>query len=317
MTNSSAGTAAQASSVAGNGTGTGYFGIAGANYSAYPIYTGRAYALGSTGIVLGTNGVAPAVFAINSVEVGRWSSVSPGVLQVGLSGTTIGSVGFENNTSGSVLLQAPNSVVLSGTVTLPNATDTLTGKATADTLTNKTLASSTDTLGGVTMGLGSDATGDVYYQLRRRPHPASHRHLRLRPHRVRRPAGVGDGGGRLQHQRRLHDALRRRPEPVCLRCRRRSRRNHGLQQRRSPDQRRRHTLVRYGAGRERGHWRHRERLGGIYPNDRLRERHRFNLHLSDRPLQNAGQNGLVQHPNTRCRQALASAGRRSRSPDSH
>lgn len=31
------------------------------------------------------------------------------------------------------------------------------------TLTNKTITSSTNTLGGVTMGLGSDATGDIYY----------------------------------------------------------------------------------------------------------------------------------------------------------
>src|SRR5690348_2005762 len=33
-----------------------------------------------------------------------------------------------------------------------------------DTLTNKTLAGTTDVLGGVTMTLGSDATGDIYYR---------------------------------------------------------------------------------------------------------------------------------------------------------
>jgi hypothetical protein len=38
------------------------------------------------------------------------------------------------------------------------------GAATTNTLTNKTLASTTDVLGGVTMTLGSDATGDMYYR---------------------------------------------------------------------------------------------------------------------------------------------------------
>lgn len=38
------------------------------------------------------------------------------------------------------------------------------GTTDTQTLTNKTLASSTDILGGVTMTLGSDATGDIYYR---------------------------------------------------------------------------------------------------------------------------------------------------------
>ncbi len=42
--------------------------------------------------------------------------------------------------------------------------DTYVGRTTADTLTNKTIVSSTDVIGGVTMTLGSDATGDVYYR---------------------------------------------------------------------------------------------------------------------------------------------------------
>jgi len=35
---------------------------------------------------------------------------------------------------------------------------------TTDTLTNKTIADATDKLGGVTMDMGSDATGDLYYR---------------------------------------------------------------------------------------------------------------------------------------------------------
>ena len=46
----------------------------------------------------------------------------------------------------------------------PAASDTVVELAQTQTLTNKTIASSTDVLGGVTLTLGSDATGDIYYR---------------------------------------------------------------------------------------------------------------------------------------------------------
>jgi hypothetical protein len=55
-------------------------------------------------------------------------------------------------TTGGAILSVPSV----GT-TLISDTDTV-------SLTNKTLSSTTDVLGGVTMTLGSDATGDVYYR---------------------------------------------------------------------------------------------------------------------------------------------------------
>lgn len=65
--------------------------------------------------------------------------------------------------SGSSTLKAPSTG--GGTATLFPGTDTIAGVAATQTLTNKTIASTTDTLGGVTMILtGSDATGDTYYR---------------------------------------------------------------------------------------------------------------------------------------------------------
>lgn len=49
------------------------------------------------------------------------------------------------------------------TVTFP-LTGTLATLAGSETLTNKTLTASSNVLGGVTMTLGSDATGDIYYR---------------------------------------------------------------------------------------------------------------------------------------------------------
>ena len=67
-------------------------------------------------------------------------------------------------TGAAITLNATQAVVGANTYTWPSATDTLVGRASTDTLTNKTLTSSTDVLGGVTMTLGSDATGDMYYR---------------------------------------------------------------------------------------------------------------------------------------------------------
>jgi hypothetical protein len=54
-----------------------------------------------------------------------------------------------------------------GTLKITTPTNTATSVATIDgmqTLTNKTLTASNNTLGGVTMTLGTDATGDIYYR---------------------------------------------------------------------------------------------------------------------------------------------------------
>lgn len=85
-------------------------------------------------------------------------------LLLGTAGSAVGNIGFRNATSGTVTLAPATGALGTVTLTLPTATDTLVGKATTDTLTNKRpqprTASST-TASTLTPDLSS---ANVYYR---------------------------------------------------------------------------------------------------------------------------------------------------------
>lgn len=90
------------------------------------------------------------------------ATISGGDLTVGQAGSVAGRILLSNATSG-VTTIAP-AVTGGGTITMPSGSGTILTQTSTQNLTNKTLTSNTNVLGGVTMTLGSDATGDIYYR---------------------------------------------------------------------------------------------------------------------------------------------------------
>jgi hypothetical protein len=163
--NNSAGTGAESDFTASNGTGNASFGLGGASYTTVTFLQNRAYVYadaGTLGTVITSAGANPIIFGVSNVEVGRFNGVTAGQFSIGVAGTLQGKLNIASPTANSMVLTPAASAT--GTATIQSGTYNIVGNSTTDTLTNKTLSSSTDVLGGVTMTLGSDATGDIYYR---------------------------------------------------------------------------------------------------------------------------------------------------------
>lgn len=109
---------------------------------------------GSSGNLLTADGAGGCTTDTNA-------SLTNGALTLGPSGTP-GSVTFGNATTGTITLQPVTGALGTVTLSLPAATDTLVGQSTADTLSNKTLASPIVTGGFNATGLV--ALGDLATQ---------------------------------------------------------------------------------------------------------------------------------------------------------
>ncbi len=77
---------------------------------------------------------------------------------VGVAGSAVGSLGFQNLTSGTVTLQPATGALGASVLSLPAITDTLVGRANSETLTNKTINGANNSL---TVRLANDVTGNL------------------------------------------------------------------------------------------------------------------------------------------------------------
>jgi hypothetical protein len=94
--------------------------------------------LANNAIVIGSGGT-------NVQTVSGLTTDGVSAVTLGVAGSSVGAVNFNNATSGTLSLKPVTGALGTATLSLPAATDTLVGKATTDTLTNKSMSGASNT----------------------------------------------------------------------------------------------------------------------------------------------------------------------------
>lgn len=134
--------------------------------------------LQATGVVIqgGAAGSSPLIRTISSNtneglqlsskgtgSITLMSTTASVTVNLGIPGAVAGVLAFSASTAGSQNVSVTGTAA-GGTAALPIGSYNILGDTIAATLTSKTMTASSNVLGGVTMTLGSDATGDIYYR---------------------------------------------------------------------------------------------------------------------------------------------------------
>lgn len=119
--------------------------LRGDNTWAVPAGGGGSGTVTNTGGNLTANALVLGAGTVDTKVVAGIVTDGTSKITLGVSGTSVGGVVFNNGTSGSVTVAPVTGALGTVTLSLPAATDTLVGRATTDTLTNKDLTSGTNT----------------------------------------------------------------------------------------------------------------------------------------------------------------------------
>ena len=150
ITNTSTGVNSFAGFLAYNSNGNATFGVGGSGYTTIAALQNKATVFANSalgGVIVYAQGTNPIDFWTNGARAGGFTS--GGVFSLGVAGSSAGALSFNNATSGSITIQPTTGALGSAVWTVPAGTDTFAGISSGQTLTNKTISGSSNTLSNI------------------------------------------------------------------------------------------------------------------------------------------------------------------------